>query len=163
MGEDIKAKLLGYIAELANVVGRKLDERADAIRGEIKALEGPARAEVERLRTTADGHQALNQDDLAAARRGEADELEALLPAKDGDAPEGDDTAVDEDPPVTRDVDGDGVDEVLPRKSASTEVWRQFAVEHGMSEDDANAKSRDELVAYFAQDDDQVSTTGEGN
>jgi hypothetical protein len=61
----------------------------------------------------------------------------------------------DEDPLVLRDVDGDGVDEVLPRKSASTETWRLFAVDHGMHEDDAKAMTRDELVAYFAKGDDK--------
>lgn len=83
MGEDIKAKLLGYKAELEHAKGRKLDERAAAIEAAIAALEGPARAEVERLRTAAEGHRALNQDAFAADRRREADELEALLPAKE--------------------------------------------------------------------------------
>lgn len=61
----------------------------------------------------------------------------------------------DDDPLVVRDVDGDGVDEVLPRKSASTETWRLFAVDHGMHEDDAKAMTRDELVAHFAEGDDK--------
>jgi hypothetical protein len=83
-----------------------------------------------------------NEDDPA-----EAEDLEDLE-AQPGDQ--------DDDPLIVEDIDGDGVDEVLPRKSASTETWRQFAVEHGMSEDDANGKSRDELVAHFtAGDDDQ--------
>ncbi len=61
------------------------------------------------------------------------------------------------DPQVIRDVDGDGVESVLPRRSASTEVWRAFAVDHGMHEDEARAMTRDELVAYFHddRDDDQ--------
>ncbi len=57
-----------------------------------------------------------------------------------------------DDPLVVRDVDGDGVDEVLPRKAASAETWRAFAVEHGMHEDEARQKTRDELAAYFTQD-----------
>ena len=61
----------------------------------------------------------------------------------------------EDDPQIVRDVDGDGVDEVLPRRSASAATWRQFAVDHGMSEDDASAKSRDELVAFFDKDDDK--------
>lgn len=78
---DIKAQLLGYHAELAYAkTYKKGDERISAIEAAIKALEGPARAEVDRLRTAADGHKALNQDDFAALRRSEADELEALLP-----------------------------------------------------------------------------------
>jgi hypothetical protein len=59
------------------------------------------------------------------------------------------------DPLVVKDIDGDGVDEVLPRKSASTDTWRAFAVEHGMHEDDAKAMTRDELVAHFTGDDKQ--------
>lgn len=62
----------------------------------------------------------------------------------------------EEDPLVLRDVDGDGVDEVLPRRSASTDTWRQFAVDHGgMHEDDAKAMTRDELVAHFTEGDDK--------
>jgi hypothetical protein len=63
----------------------------------------------------------------------------------------------DPDPMVLRDVDGDGVDEVLPRKSASTDTWRAFAVDKGgMHEDDAKAMTRDELVAHFTAADDKA-------
>lgn len=82
-----------------------------------------------------------NEDDPAGV-----DELEKL----DGQAGNQED-----DPLVVRDVDGDGVEEVLPRKSASTETWRLFAVDHGMHEDDAKAMTRDELVAHFTEDDDK--------
>lgn len=46
------------------------------------------------------------------------------------------------------------VDEVVeveqPKKSASTEVWRTWAVEHGgMSAEDAEELSRDQLVEWF--------------
>lgn len=79
---DIKAQLLGYQAELAYAkTYKKPEERIKAIEDAIAALEGPARNEVGRLRTAADGHKALNQDGLAALRRREADDLEALLPA----------------------------------------------------------------------------------
>lgn len=56
---------------------------------------------------------------------------------------------LDVDQPIVEDVDGDGVVEQLPKKSASAEVWRAFAVAHGMAEDEANSKSRDELVARY--------------
>ncbi len=59
----------------------------------------------------------------------------------------------EDDPQIVRDVNGDGVEEVLPRKSASTDTWRLFAVEHGMHEDGAHAMTRDELVAHFTEDD----------
>lgn len=38
----------------------------------------------------------------------------------------------------------------MPKKSASTEAWRAYAVEVGeMTEDEAGQMSRDELVEYF--------------
>lgn len=41
--------------------------------------------------------------------------------------------------------------EPQPAKNASTETWRAWAVDHGgMSAEDAGALSRDELVARFA-------------
>lgn len=81
-----------------------------------------------------------NEDDPAGA-----DKLEELG-TQQGDQ--------DSDPLVVRDVNDDGVDEVLPRKSASTETWRQFAVQHGgMHEDDAKAMTRDELVDHFTKND----------
>jgi hypothetical protein len=62
----------------------------------------------------------------------------------------------DDDPLVVKDVNDDGVEEVLPRKSASTETWRQFAVQHGgMHEDEAKAMTRDELVAHFTSNEDE--------
>jgi predicted PhzF superfamily epimerase YddE/YHI9 len=53
---------------------------------------------------------------------------------------------------VEQDVDGDGVVESLPRKSASTEEWRAFAAAHGMTEDEASGLSRDELVAHYYEE-----------
>jgi len=47
------------------------------------------------------------------------------------------------------DVDGDGQVDDLPKRSASTEAWREFAVAHGMPEDEAAGLSRDELVAHY--------------
>jgi hypothetical protein len=82
-----------------------------------------------------------NEEDPAAA-----DALEGL------DVQQGNQ---EDDPLVLRDVDADGVDEVLPRKSASTETWRLFAVDHGMHEDAAKAMTRDELVAHFTEGDDK--------
>lgn len=69
----------------------------------------------------------------------------------------------DPDPLIVRDVNDDGVEEVLPRKSAGATAWRVFAVDHGgMAEADAYAMTRDELVAHFTEskpDDEQI---GEG-
>lgn len=56
------------------------------------------------------------------------------------------------DAPVVRDVDGDGVLDQLPKKSASTDEWRLFAIEHGMAEDEASQLSRDELVAHYYEE-----------
>jgi hypothetical protein len=54
-----------------------------------------------------------------------------------------------QEPDVVTDVNGDGVLETLPKRSASTDEWRTFAVEHGMPADEAAGKSRDELVANY--------------
>ena len=51
-----------------------------------------------------------------------------------------------------RDVDGDGVADKLPRKNASEATWREFAVAHGMAQEDADAMTRDELVAHFSKE-----------
>jgi hypothetical protein len=76
----------------------------------------------------------------------EADELESL--GQQGGT-------ADSDPQVVADVDGDGIEEVLPRRNASAEEWRRFAVEHGLSQDEADAKTRDELVEHFTKETDQ--------
>lgn len=66
-------------------------------------------------------------------------------------APAGTGEQDDGDQPPTVDVDGDGVPETLPRRSASTDEWRAFATAHGMSADEAATLSRDELAArYYA-------------
>lgn len=91
------------------------------------------------------------------------DEYEdAVEAAKDAEAPEEELDKLDEleeqggtsdpDGAVVEDVDGDGVMEVLPRRSASTETWRQYALAQGMSEDDANRMSRDELVEHYTKE-----------
>lgn len=54
--------------------------------------------------------------------------------------------------PVLADVDGDGVLDELPRKSASAAAWRAFAVAHGMTQDEADGLSRDELVARYSKE-----------
>lgn len=54
--------------------------------------------------------------------------------------------------PAEEDLD-DGAE--MPRKSASTEAWRAWAIEHGgLPADVANTKSRDELVAHFTEEND---------
>ncbi|MCZ4497890.1 MAG: hypothetical protein JWQ74_443 [Marmoricola sp.] len=37
----------------------------------------------------------------------------------------------------------------LPALNASTETWREYATSHGMSDEDAAEKTRDELVDHF--------------
>lgn len=56
--------------------------------------------------------------------------------------------------PVVDDVNGDGVDETLPRRSASTDTWRRYAVAQGMSPDKVNSMSRDELVDHYTEKED---------
>lgn len=92
------------------------------------------------------------------------DAVEALL---DGDDPERAEEVEDlttqggtheDDPLVVKPVVKDGDEVALPRKSASAQTWREFATQHGgMSLDEANALSRDELVDRFVprNDDDQ--------
>lgn len=53
-------------------------------------------------------------------------------------------TADDEDPVVTPPV----VDK--PRKTATEDQWRAYAVTRGMSEEEAQSKDRAELIAAFA-------------
>jgi hypothetical protein len=54
------------------------------------------------------------------------------------------------DPAEEVDVDGDGKVEKLPRRNASEATWRAFAVEHGMTQEEADSLGRDELVAHFS-------------
>jgi hypothetical protein len=61
----------------------------------------------------------------------------------------------DAEAPVVKDVDGDGTDEVLPRRNASAEEWRTFAENHGLTKDEAAGMSRDELVEHFTKEDNQ--------
>lgn len=59
-------------------------------------------------------------------------------------APEGAPSAPAEPEPATE----------MPKKSASTEAWRTWAVEHGgMDQYEADEYSRDELVAHFTTED----------
>ena len=60
--------------------------------------------------------------------------------------------AADDEPAEIVDVDGDGVPEELPRRSASTAAWREFAVAHGMTQEEADGLSRDELVARYSKE-----------
>jgi hypothetical protein len=74
---------------------------------------------------------------------------------EDLDVQGGSPTDEDNEVPVVKDVDGDGTEEVLPRKNASAEEWRRFAEDHGFSKDEAAAMSRDELVEHFTKEEDQ--------
>lgn len=47
------------------------------------------------------------------------------------------------------DADGDGTLDDLPNRSASTAVWRAFAVGHGTSQEEADSLSRDQLVEQY--------------
>lgn len=58
-----------------------------------------------------------------------------------------DDPGEDVDDPASATLAGE-----MPKKSAKTEDWRAYAVAQGMPVDEANAKSRDELVAQFTQE-----------
>lgn len=50
-------------------------------------------------------------------------------------------------PPSARYPNGDAA----PAASASTEVWRSYAVSKGLPGDEAEAMTRGELVAHFTQ------------
>lgn len=43
----------------------------------------------------------------------------------------------------------------LPKKSASADAWRKYAIAHGMTADDADELTRDELVTYYTKEEDQ--------
>lgn len=61
-----------------------------------------------------------------------------------------DDTTDEDDEDIVRkDVDGDGTVDELPKKSATVGEWRKFATDHGMSEDEAGAMTRDALVTHY--------------
>lgn len=83
--------------------------------------------------------------DAAVDDEEQADELDDLE-AQGG--------TTEEDPLVVKEGE-DGEQLVLPRKSASTEVWRTFAVDKGgLSEEQAQGMTRDELVEHFTDDTD---------
>jgi hypothetical protein len=93
-----------------------------------------------------------------------SDFTDAVEAARDSDDPETADDLeeLDEqsgteeaDPQIVRDVDDDGVEEVLPRRNASAEEWRRFGIEHGLSQDEVDGMSRDDLVEHFTKEDDQ--------
>jgi hypothetical protein len=90
------------------------------------------------------GYQVDDFDDaVKAAEESEADEL-------DEQGGTGDD-----DPQIVADVDDDGIEEVLPRRNASAEEWRKFGMEHGLSQDEVDGMSRDDLVEHFTKEEDQ--------
>lgn len=43
-------------------------------------------------------------------------------------------------------------DEALPAKSATKADWKAYAAGHGLTEDEAEAMTRDQLVAHFHPD-----------
>lgn len=51
-------------------------------------------------------------------------------------------------------ADADSGDE-MPKRSASTEAWRAYAISQGMPAAEANTKSRDELAARYTKEGDQ--------
>lgn len=46
-------------------------------------------------------------------------------------------------------LEGEPPADALPKKSASTETWREYATAHGMDADEADQLSRDQLVERF--------------
>lgn len=46
----------------------------------------------------------------------------------------------------------DGEPGEMPKKSASTEAWRAYAVEHGMPQEEADGLSRDQLVELYTKE-----------
>lgn len=52
-------------------------------------------------------------------------------------------------PMVVADVDGDGVVEELPKKTAPVAEWRAFAVAHGLTEAEADAMTKEALIAHY--------------
>ena len=46
-------------------------------------------------------------------------------------------------------VDTDAVPLERPQRNDKTDLWRDYAVARGMSQEQADAMSRDELVAHF--------------
>lgn len=54
------------------------------------------------------------------------------------------DKAFEDDPDVVA-----AFDEPIPAKNAGADVWRTYAVSQGLTDDEAEAMSRDDLVAMF--------------
>ncbi len=82
MSHDLLAVLAGYEAELAGYERQGRKERAAAVRGEIDRVIGEVQVRIERLLTSAEGHEDDGQDVLAAQARVEAKRLAAALPAE---------------------------------------------------------------------------------
>lgn len=57
-------------------------------------------------------------------------------------------------PPSTRTEQEPGDGDGLPAKNASTETWRAYATAHGMSAEDADQMSRDDVVAHYESEED---------
>lgn len=80
MSHDLLAELAGYEAELAGYERQSRTERAAAVRVEITRVIGEVQTRIERLLTSAEGHEDDGQDVLAATARVEAKRLAAALP-----------------------------------------------------------------------------------
>lgn len=131
--------------------------------GSVTFVDGVAKVDedaIELCHFRTAGYQIDDYDEALDAAKANEDDPAGVEVLKDLSAQQGNQ---EDDPQVIRDVDGDGVETVLPRRSASTEVWRQFAVEHGMHDDEAKAMTRDELVAYFNRDDREAVDDQEGS
>lgn len=76
---DVAAELQGYRNELASAERYGKDERAGAVRKEIKRVEGEVRQVAEELEAKADAHEGDGQDALAAEARTEASRYRGLL------------------------------------------------------------------------------------
>ena len=81
MSHDLLAELAGYEAELAGYERQSRTDRAAAVRAEIDRVIDEVKVRIERLLTSAEGHEDEGQDVLAAQARVEAKRLAATLPA----------------------------------------------------------------------------------
>lgn len=86
MSHDLLAELDGYKAELDLYERRGQDERATAVRDEIKRVEDAVRQRAEELEATADKHDETGQDVRAAEARVEARRYRDALGSEGGPA-----------------------------------------------------------------------------
>lgn len=55
---------------------------------------------------------------------------------------------------VAADADGNGAQDVMPKKSSSKADWVAFAIEHGVAAEEAESLTRDQLVELFIKKED---------